>query len=163
MDSNTSFYGCQLWDMQCAEFKKLENSWNTSTRMIFNVPRTCHRYLIETLRGRHLRTMVMMRFVRFIESIKESKKANILRETMYDMRSITGSNLEYIRVLLNLKSVEEISVAKVKQLVFEKVPDDKVWVPALVEELVQARDGICPVIGMSSEECQAILDVIVQD
>ena len=160
---NTSFYGCQMWDMQCAEFRKLENSWNTSTRLIYNVPRTCHRYLIETLGGRHLRTMIMSRFIRFIENVKESKKANILRETMYDVRSVTGANLEYIRSLLNLRTVDEICVNDVKRLVFEKVPEDKAWVPALVDELVQSRDGVCPVVGMTGEECQAILDMVTQE
>ena len=110
-----------------------------------------------------MRTMIMSRFIRFIENVKESKKANILREIMYDVRSVTGSNLEYIRSLLNLRTVDEISVNDVKRLVFEKVPEDKAWVPALVAELVQSRDGVSPVVGMTGEECQAILDVVTQE
>ena len=46
---NTSFHGSPLWDLFGAESIKLEKSWNISMRLMFDLPRSTHRNLIEAI------------------------------------------------------------------------------------------------------------------
>ena len=54
----TSFYGSGLWDLQSKDVDRLYKSWNVMVRMVFGVPPTTHRYLVEPLAGfPHAKTM----------------------------------------------------------------------------------------------------------
>jgi len=54
---------------------KLCTAWNTAIRILFNVPRDTHRYLIESISQRlHVKTMLASRSVSFYDTIKASSK-----------------------------------------------------------------------------------------
>ena len=64
-----SFYGSGLWDLQSRECDRLFKSWNVTVRMVFGVPPTTHRYLIEPLAGTpHARTMLCCRYANMSSS-----------------------------------------------------------------------------------------------
>ena len=64
---NTSFYGSPLWDIYSKDFEKLCNSWNTSHRIMLDLPRQTHRYFLEHLsKTRHIMKSLKMRFISFI-------------------------------------------------------------------------------------------------
>ena len=44
-----SFYGSSIWDLSSQFVSKLYTAWNTALRILFNVPRDTHRYLIESV------------------------------------------------------------------------------------------------------------------
>jgi len=46
---NTDFTGSSLWDFNCESFERLGKTWNVSVRVMFDLPRTAHRYLIEPI------------------------------------------------------------------------------------------------------------------
>ena len=39
---NTSFYGSQIWDLFNQESESVENTWNTSQRVLLRIPRVAH-------------------------------------------------------------------------------------------------------------------------
>ena len=43
---NSHFYGSSLWNLFGPEMEKLENSWNLSFRIMFNLPCQTHRYFV---------------------------------------------------------------------------------------------------------------------
>ena len=58
---------------QCAS--KLYTAWNTAIRILFNVLRDTHRYLIESIsQCLHVKTMLASRCVSFYETIEASSK-----------------------------------------------------------------------------------------
>ena len=91
----------------------LENSWNVSIRNMFNLPRNTHRYLIEPLSEHaHLRTLLMKRFLLFVQKVKNSRKTKIshlLKHVMHDCRSICGNNLSKILLQTCRTSVTQLN------------------------------------------------------
>ena len=71
---NSSFPGSVLWDLSSPNAQMIINSWSVSVRHMWGLPYNAHKYLIETLSGTHASTMLMCRFVKFIQGIKKSPK-----------------------------------------------------------------------------------------
>ena len=109
---NSSYTGCQLWDLFCDEAEKLENSYNTSVRIIMGIPRNTHRYLIQSLTERkHLKQNLVLRFLNFCDKLSKCKKEvirTVFSKLKLDVRSTTGSNLKEISLLVD-KRVEDLS------------------------------------------------------
>ena len=47
----TSFYGSNLWNLFSKECERIYTSWNIAMRQCYNLNRTTHRYLIESVTG----------------------------------------------------------------------------------------------------------------
>ena len=72
---NSSWYGSVLWDLFCPGAVKLESSWNRTIKIMLNLPHATHRGFIEPLSSRkHLKRVLLKRFIQFVEKIKTSKK-----------------------------------------------------------------------------------------
>jgi len=70
-----SFYGSSIWDLSSQCFSKLYTAWNTAIRILFNVPRDMHRYLIESIsQCLHVKTLLASKCVSFYETIEASSK-----------------------------------------------------------------------------------------
>ena len=44
---NSHFSGQVLWDLFCRESEMVENTWNVSFRLTFNLPRNTHKFLVQ--------------------------------------------------------------------------------------------------------------------
>ena len=66
-------YGSNLWDLFSSDCQKLFNSYNSYNvmlRNVFNLDRTTHRYVLETLTDiPHLYVQLLGRFVTFVKSL----------------------------------------------------------------------------------------------
>ena len=68
---NLSFTGSPLWDLFSASMERLE--YNRALRLIWNIPITSHRYLLEPLsEGPHLKFVLLKRFLNFKTQIYKS-------------------------------------------------------------------------------------------
>ena len=109
---NNHFTGSPLWDLFSREADMLYNSWNRSVRLTCNIPLQTHRYFLEPLaESRHLKLVLMKRFLSFILQIENSPKTLpklLLQTVKRDCRSVTGSNLRNILLLTNKDNVEEL-------------------------------------------------------
>ena len=87
----------------------VENTWNVSVRLMLDVPRETHRYLIEPLSNtEHIKKVLIKRFLTFLDQIRKSDKtaSKFLLETIYkDARSTTGANLRNILLRTNKTDV----------------------------------------------------------
>ena len=74
----TSFYGSPLWSLNSEDHLKLNRSWNTTVKMIFDLPFETHKRFVESLTPvPHLQSTLHGRYVGFLENLNVSKKPEI--------------------------------------------------------------------------------------
>ena len=96
---NSSIYGSNLYKLSSKNLDKLFNSYSVSTRKIWGLPRETHRYLVDHLAGRHLKTTIMsnqLNFYRRLENNQKQAVRNLFSIASEDMRTTTGYNVEIL-------------------------------------------------------------------
>ena len=72
---NSHFTGSPLWNLFSAESLRFESSYNRSVKIMFDLPYATHCHLIEPItEAKHLRTILVSRFLGFIEQIRKLDK-----------------------------------------------------------------------------------------
>ena len=161
---NSHFYGSPLWDLCCQETSMISNSWNTSFRKMFDIPRDSHRYLVEAVSdSKHLWTSIVKRFLTFCDQIRKSKKIalkNVFRTIEHDTRSITGSNLRHIMIKAKKNFIKDLNPFEDGDLSFCEIPDSEKWRVGLIHEITDVKFGSSTVNGFSHEELNDILSSV---
>ena len=141
---NNSWFGNVLWDLFSPACVKLESCWNRSIKIMMDLPWETHRGLIEPLsKTSHIKRLFIKNFIQFITNIEKSTKPllrTILKAIMYDTRSTTGRNLRGIMLLLNKRSVEEISLNDVANFPYYPRPEDDEWKTEILTLMSEERD-----------------------
>jgi hypothetical protein len=150
---NTHFSASQLWDLFSEEAIKFENSWNKSVRVMYDLP--YERYFVEPLSEvRHLKNVLIKRFLSFIESIKKSSKVviKLLLDTIkYDMRSVTGSNLRKIMFLVNKTNINQLNIHDAQTVQYHKIRPEDTWKVSVLRELTDVKFNNLCLDGFSDE------------
>ena len=83
---NSHFYGSPLWDISSKSAKQLESTYNQGIKVMFNLPVSTHRMLMEPLSGAmHVRRTLMSKFFRFSAAnkvIKEDDSQTVVKSHM---------------------------------------------------------------------------------
>ena len=75
----TSFYGSPLWSLGSDEHQRLNRSWNTAVKLIWNLPFQTHKRFIEDLTDvPHLQSTLHGRYVGFSKNLKDSNKSQMI-------------------------------------------------------------------------------------
>ena len=137
-----SFFGSVLWDMEGPECIRLYKSWNVMTRMVFNINRRTHRYLIESLSNQtHLRTMLFSRLNSFHRSLTDSPKfvvrflAKIFED---DLRTRFGRNINTIKSETNSNPTKS-SIRE--RMIYSHIPEEEEWRIGMGQETLKVRHG----------------------
>ena len=91
--------GFKLSGDMCGQFCR---TWNTSVKLIYNVPRSTHTYIVENFLAKNylpVKTELMARSVNFLSSLSKSPSNEVqmlVKVVLKDKRTITSKNLEYI-------------------------------------------------------------------
>ena len=96
---NSHWSGSVLWDLFSPESEQVYATYNQSVKIMWNIPRSASRIFVEPLTGtRHLKKVLIKRFLSFVDSIKNSKKIALknLKIVKSDCGSVTGRNLQRI-------------------------------------------------------------------
>ena len=113
----TNIYGSNLWYLFGKDCEKLYTSYNVAIRMIMNLDRCTHRYLVEPLSNAlHLKTLLTSRFITFHQSLITSPKLPVrflARLYEHDLRTIHGKNLSEIAETCG-EPIELLTSSKVK-------------------------------------------------
>ena len=159
---NCHFYGSPLWNLFSQECEQFEKTWNISFRVMFNLHRETHRYLVEAVSEEpHIKTILIKRFLSFIKQIKSSEKValKVLYNTIKDdTQSITGNNLRRILLLTDKVSIDDLEPIDGDEIIYSKVPDKASWRFGFVKELIYIKYGDYEVMGFSHKEIEDILD-----
>ena len=159
----TSFYGSCLWNLGSAECQKLYASWNVSIRMIFNLDRCTHRYLIESVsQCLHPKVMLESRFVTFFRSLVNSNKFNVrflARLCQDDQRTVMGRTLRSLVRQCSTTGVECLTATLVKRkCCYFSPPESQEWRGPLLRELIKIRDGQLEAQNLDMEETNLMID-----
>ena len=161
---NSSFTGSPIWDLFCRESEMIFNSWNTSFRIMFDLPLSTHRYFVQPVSTKlHLKNLLMKRFLSFLSQIQKSSKflpGLLLNLVKHDVRSTAGSNLRNIMPLTGRNSIEEIKERDVVDVEYAPVNQEDHWKIQMVMEVIDVRDGQLQLENFSKEEIEDTLEYL---
>ena len=134
---------------------------------MLDLPYATHRSLIQPLTDTaHVKLVLIKRFLGFIQKIRNSEKKALnmlMLEAMKDVRSVTGSNMRNIMLLLGKSKVEDVQYHDHASLSYFKLKDDENWKVAMIKEIVEIKFGDREVHGFNLDEVTAMLDQLCTD
>ena len=97
---STALYGSPLWQLNSEEHFKLNRSWNTAIKIIWDLPHSTHTRFLESLCPvPHLESVLHGRSIGFIQSLSRSTKQLIkllFHSCSQDMSTVTGQNMKFL-------------------------------------------------------------------
>ena len=161
---NSHFTGSPLWDLFSKEAEMMENTWNLSFRIMFELPVDTHRYFVESVSEvPHERTLVYKRFLGFIDQIKQSQKSlpkQLLETIQYNTKSTTGRNLRKLMFISQKSNINLLNKNDEKFGTYSTVLAENRWKVNLVKEITDVRFGNLQVENFSVEEMEEIQNYI---
>ena len=158
---NSHFSGSCLWDLFCKESEMIEKSWNTSIRLMFDLPLETHTWFIEPVsESPHIKSVLIKRFLTFVKALQSSSKfilRNLFNLISKDVRSTTGSNLRKILLLVNKDDVMNLQPADSTLIQYRKENEMNTWKIKMVKEIVEVRNETLNVENLNEDELEAIL------
>ena len=159
----TSFYGSNLWDLYSKEVIRIFSSWNVTVRNIFKLPRTTHRFFIESVSDcAHPKTMMYTRYLRFQESMKSCSRlcvrflVNLVSD---DRRTLMGRTLEKMSNEC-LVSRELLTSSVARNVRYFIPPPGEEWRIPLLAELLDARDGRAEIMGTDAADVEFMINEV---
>ena len=118
---------------------------------MWGLPPQAHRYLIEELGGQHAQTMLIIRFVRFLQFLKSSDKLCVqllLQKVSRNVNTITGKNIEFIlsETGRNFDLFIQPNMLK-KKLKFCEIKTEEKRRVGMIREIVNIRQNILTLEG----------------
>ena len=159
---NSHWSGSVLWDLFGPEAEQVYGTYNQSVKIMFDIPRSSSRFLIEPLTGAsHLKKVLIKRFLTFVESIKSSKKIalkNLFKVVKEDCRSVTGNNLTRIMNLVGKVNVDSLVPTDAMDIQYHVISEENVFKVNMIKELTDVKFGESFVEGFSRKELDMILN-----
>lgn len=164
---NSSFSGSVLYDLTSTSVNQLVNSWSVSVRHMWGLPFQSHRYLIEELGGQHAESMMIIRYVKFIQSLTKSPKLCVqflLQKVLKNVETVTGKNVAYI----NRKTGYRFDILSVtpnllkRSLKFCEMKTEDKWRINMIKEVTDIKQNVLKLEGegFSSEELDELIEYI---
>ena len=157
----THYSGSPLWNLFGPGSLGLQSSYNRSVKVMLDLPLATHRSLIQPLTGAdHVKIAIIKRFLGFLDQIRSSKKKALnmlLQEAVMDVRSVTGSNLRNIMLLVGKKKVEEVMTEDWNNIEYFKQEDADKWKTSLIWEIIDTKAGVADIPGFDFHELELIL------
>jgi hypothetical protein len=169
----TSFYGSCLWDLFSTAAEKLYISWNIAIRKLCNLPYRTHTRFLEPVSGiSHLRYILKLRYITFVQSLMRSQNSlvqNILKYSITNHLSPSGLKLSRILneydicrlsdYVLHLPCLHSVFTAKYKaKHVLNEMECSHV---SVIKDIVNCKEGIYTCC-LLKEEMNDILHVLCE-
>ena len=154
---NSHFYGSNLWNLFA--ISDVYTAWNNVLRMVFNLPRRTHRYLLEPVTDfKHLFTLLTNRFLKFYSTLFLSGKniiSNLRRIQEKDCRSNFGSNIKNICRLNNTTDIQTCLKDSVRYFPIN-VSDS--WRVNFLKELISIKNNTYELEGFPPAEIDFLIE-----
>ena len=158
---NFDFTGSPVWNLFSPEAIMLENSWNTSVRIMHDLPLQTHRVFIEPVsKSRHLKFVLLERFLSFLDQIEKSKKLvpkQLLNFIKHDVRSTTGSNLRNLLLLTDKNTIDDLCKDDIRKLKYNEIDGKDVWKVNMIHEITDIKFNKLEVENFTQDELDEIL------
>ena len=156
-------YGSPLWQLDSEEHQKLNRSWNTAIKMVWNLRYPTHTRLLEDLCPvRHLEHSLYTRYISFVQSLYCSKKdvlKLLFRNSVGGLNSVIGRNIHYLCQKFRFRNLDEMFRGKphLNQSRVHSLAEDEKWKPPLIKELALLKKNFLT-IDFDEEHLTEILD-----
>ena len=142
----------------------IEKSWNTSCRVMFNLPMNTHRFFIQPVSGKlHVKNILLKRFLGFLLQIERSCKlpsVYLLDIIKHDVRSTTGANLRNIMLLVGKDKVEDIVIRDIDDVIYATVNPEDSWKVDMLREMIEILNDELQLENLIREEIYDTIDYI---
>ena len=164
---NSSFPGSPLWNLFCREAEMIQNTWNTSCRIMFDLPLSTHRYFIQPLSNKlHLKNILMKRFLSLLSQINRSPKKVprfLLNTIKNDARSTTGLNLRNMMLLFKKNNIDDVVEKDIIEYTYAPVEEKDEWKIQMVKELIDVKNDEVQIENITKEEADLIIEFLCTD
>ena len=167
---NSSFPGSVLYNLSSDSVRHMVSSWSVSVKQMWGLPHQAHRYLVRELGGQHAEEMLIIRYVKFVQSIRKSPKLAVqfmLEKTHKNVNTVTGSNFRYIHDKIGHDcDIFDVKPSFVKENAkFSEMREDDRWRVNLIKEIVNINQNVLDlnhdnVAFFTSEQLNEILDYV---
>ena len=161
---NSHLTGSCLWDLFCREAVMMENTWNVAMRLMLDIPRESHRYLIEPLSNvTHIKTILVKRFLTFLEQIRKSEKSSskfLLETILHDARSTTGANLRNILLNTDKSDVSELVPDDAFKVKYHIIKSEEQWRLPFIADIIEAKNDQLSIPNISDSDLDEMLTVL---
>ena len=158
---NSHYSGSPLWNLFGPGALGIESSYNKSVKVMLDLPYATHRSLIQPLTGeKHVKLILIRRFLGFIEKIRNSKKTSLkmlMLDAMMDVRSVAGCNMRNIMLLVGKKKVEDVRLSDLDSLTYFKLKETDKWKIPMIKEIIETKVDELEVPGFDREELANVL------
>ena len=132
-------------------------------RNVFNLDRTTHRYVLETLTDiPHLYVQLLGRFVTFVKSLlaNDAFEVRFLANLcLTDMTTVVGRSIAKIMDLCNHYDMTTLNARLVKKsMSYMVMPMDEEWRIGIIADMRNLLTGNSSNLGLTNEEAKCILD-----
>ena len=142
----------------------VENTWNVSVRLMLDIPRETHRYIIEPLsNNEHIKKVLIKRFLTFLDQIRKSDKtaSKFLLETIYkDARSTTGANLRNILLRTNKTDVCQLVPNDAFDVHYHPISSVDEWRVPFIMELIDAKNDQLNISNIADDDLEEMLSAL---
>ena len=119
---------------------------------MWSLPFEAHRYFAEGLGGMHAYTMLMLRYVKFLNSVKKSPKIAVqylYQKVKKDVETVTGRNIAYILKLSGYDDIEKINLRDLSETIkFENIKKEEKWKINMIQEVVNIKKNVLTLDNM---------------
>ena len=143
-----SFYGSPLWTLNSEEHKKLNRSWNTVIKMVWDLPFATHKRFLESLTNiPHIQSMLHGRYVGFIGNLKSTSKPHLkmlFNMCKYDQSCNTGQNVDFLSREWDTLDLETLINKKhlIKNGRINPLNNDEKWKIDMIQEMCLSKLGL---------------------
>ena len=142
----------------------MENTWNVSMRLMLDIPRESHRYLIEPLsKMKHIKIILIKRFLSFLEQIKRSNKSAtklLLLSIRHDVRSTTGSNLRNILLKTDKACISDLAPNDAFKIEYHPINDEENWRLPFIEDIIETKNDVMKIENVTENDLEEMLNVL---
>ena len=143
---NSAFFGSVLWDLTSDATRQIVNSWSVATRYMWDIPVNSHRYFVEPLGGMHAETMLITRYISFVQSLRKSTRPSViylLEKVMQNVNTVTGRNVRHVLDETGNSDIFSIKIDDVKKChKFFETPEDDKWKIDFVKVIVNIGQSV---------------------
>jgi hypothetical protein len=137
------FTGSPVWDLFSSDAIMLKNSWNTSVRIMYDLPLQTHRIFIEPVsKCKHLK-----RFLSFLNLIENSKK--LVPKQMLNYRFQPSKP----PTLTDKNSIDELCKDDIRKLKYHQMDCKDTWKEKMINEITDVKFNKLEVENFSHHRC----------
>ena len=106
---------------------------------------------------------LILRFSNFTRKIQKSMKKTLIyvyKKVHRDVRSITGKNLNNVKLLCGYDDIDNFKPNCCDDLLFHRVPPGEEWRINLIRELIDVKYDECKIENLDAEEIDDIIEFV---